>query len=113
MNIDLLDILKSPAKAGRLSGQGWTDLFRVARQSKAMSKLAHRLGKTDVAPSLDWRIRDHLAAADVVAAQHRRVVRWEANRIMAALAGEPYDVVFLKGGAYVLAQLEADRKSVV
>lgn len=111
--VNLLDALNDVASLQALDNLQWNQLIRLARQSKAMSKLAYRASVVNLDEKIDPRIADHLVAARVVAGQHARLVRWEANRIALALAKADYDVVFLKGGAYVLADLPAGRGRLV
>lgn len=107
--VNLLDALNDVASLRSLDNPGWSQLIRLARQSKAMSKLAYRASVVNLDAQIDPRIADHLLAARVHAQQHNRLASWEANRIAHALADADYDVVFLKGGAYVLADLPAGR----
>lgn len=111
--VDLLEVLANPPSGATLDGSQWNLLMRMARQTRSLAKLAQRVQDAGVEDQLHPRVADHLLAARVVAAQHQRAVAWEANRIMHALRDLPCDVVFLKGGAYVLAGLPAGRGRLV
>jgi len=106
-SVNLLDSLNDPASLLALDGPQWNQLIRLARRTKAMAKLAQRISGAGLDGRINPRILDHLIASRVVAQQHRRIVKWEADRVIAALAGADYDVVFLKGAAYVLTDLPA------
>lgn len=108
-SVNLLDALNDVAKLQSMDHSHWTQIIRLARQNKAMSKLAYRASVVKLDEQIDPAIADHLIAARVVSRQHARLAHWEANRIAHALAKADYDVVFLKGGAYVLAGLPAGR----
>jgi hypothetical protein len=115
-SVNLLAALNDPRSLLSFTGPQWNQLARVTRRTKSMAKLAHRVGVAGLDAQLEPRVLDHLIASRVIATQHRRVVNWEADRVMAALADSEdggYDVVFLKGAAYVLADLPAGRGRLV
>ena len=105
--IHLLDALNDPTSLPTLSGPQWNQLIRLTRRTKSMAKLAHRVSALGLDDRIDPRVLDHLIASRAVANQHRRVVKWEANRVIAALGDTGYDIVFLKGAAYVLSDMPA------
>lgn len=111
--VNLLTALNDPRSLLSLAGPQWNQLMRLTRSTKSMAKLAHRVGLANLDAQLDPRVLDHLVASRVVAAQHQRVVRWESNRIVAALGNAGYDIVFLKGVAYVIADLPAGQGRLV
>ena len=55
------------------------------------------------------RVREQLRGALPVASHHERTLRWEVNRILAALRDVETTVVLLKGAAYEIAGLPAAR----
>ncbi len=105
--VHLLDALNDPTLLPSLSGPQWNQLIRLTRRTKSMAKLAHRVSALGLDARIDDRVRDHLIASRAVANQHRRAVKWEANRVVAALGDAGYDIIFLKGGAYVLSDSPA------
>ncbi len=111
--VNLLAALNDPQSLTAITGPQWNHLMRLMRSTKSMAKLAHRVKEAELDDRIDPRVLDHLIASRVVAAQHQRIVKWEANRVIAALADVDYDVVFLKGAAYVLAGLPAGQGRLV
>lgn len=105
--VHLLDALNDPTSLPSLSGPQWNQLIRLTRRTKSMAKLAHRVSALGLDGRIDDRVRDHLIASRTVANQHRRAVKWEANRVVAALGDAGYDIIFLKGAAYVLSDSPA------
>ncbi len=105
--VHLLDALNDPSSLPSLSGPQWNQLIRLTRRTKSMAKLAHRVSAAGLDDQLDPRVLDHLLASRAVANQHRRVVSWEADRVIAALGDAGYDLIFLKGAAYVLSDMSA------
>jgi len=101
----LLAALRAPRTVASLGLGEWDRLLRRARNAEMLSRLAWLVGSCGVEPHLPAKVRDHLAAARVLADHHERSVRWEANRIRRALASTRVPVVLLKGAAYVLADL--------
>jgi hypothetical protein len=112
-SVNLLAALNEPRSLLSRTGPQWNELARLTRRTKSMAKLAHRVGAAGIDDLLEPRVLDHLIASRVIATQHRRVVNWEADRVMTALADGNHDVVFLKGAAYVLAGMPAGRGRLV
>ncbi len=105
MSDPLLAALSRPETLAGLDLAGWDTLLRQARRTRLVARidaLARRAGVFDAFPA---RVRANLAGARMVAADHRRMLRWEMNRIARALAGIDAPVVLLKGAAYVAAAL--------
>ncbi|MEX2216149.1 MAG: nucleotidyltransferase family protein [Phycisphaeraceae bacterium] len=105
----LLAALRDPHRLVSMTCDEAGTLLRLAHQTRVMAKLAQRAQDAGIDDQLNAQVRDHLIAARVVAAQHRRIVRWEADRILHAMQGCDFPIVFLKGAAYVLADLPAGR----
>lgn len=99
----LVAVLRDPAQALALDGEGWTRLFAAARGERLIGTLAHRrdgLAVPDRAALI-------LADAHADAQTERRQALWEADRAAAALARLDVPMILLKGTAYVAAGLRA------
>lgn len=83
----------------------WEAVLSQARASRLHARLATLFQSRGWLPQVPEGPRHHLQAALVQAARQQRVVRWEVDRIAAALATLPGPVVLLKGAAYVAAAL--------
>lgn len=88
-------------------------IVRVLRRSGLLAWLAERLQGAERWAELPPRVRDHLEAARVVAAEDARMLRWEVDRIGHALRGTGLPVIALKGAAYLLAGLPVARGRLV
>jgi hypothetical protein len=87
-----------------LTGEGWSLLIALARQSGLLARLGHALDLENVPEAP----RRHLINAGLEAERHRRDVLAEIDRIADAL--KPVCVpLLLKGAAYVAAELPPAR----
>jgi hypothetical protein len=105
----LLPLLRDIGLAGALTPAQWDDTVRLARQSRLLGLVAHRLRDRDEL----WRallpaVRGHLQAAIHYSAHRAQMVRMELDAIDAALA-TGRRVVILKGAAYLMRGLEFAR----
>ncbi|CAH0350105.1 nucleotidyltransferase family protein [Sphingobium sp. CECT 9361] len=97
----LVQTLRDPASAARLSAPDWNALIAAARAERLIGTLAYRLEHAEVpAP-----VRPILADARTEAVREARQALWEADRARAALAPLNIPVVLLKGTAYAAAHL--------
>jgi hypothetical protein len=103
--VPLLEVLQTPAVAGELTPADWSRVLGSARHSQLLPRLALLVG--EAVGTLPDRVRDRLMAAHPVAERHERSIRWEVDRIRAALRGVDTRIVLLKGAAYVMAGLPA------
>ncbi len=109
----LLAVLRDPARMTAFSPDQWNRLLRYARLTKLVAKLGYLAQEHSLLDSLPGKARDHFTAAQAIATQHQRIVRWEVNRVCRALVGVDADVVLLKGAAYVAASLPPARGRLV
>jgi hypothetical protein len=104
---DLLTPLWQRAQPPVFTLREWELLLAQARRSKLLARLALRFD------ALGWPVpagpAAHLDAARLQAQRQQRQVRWEVDRIAAALAAHPGPVVLLKGAAYAAAGLPPAR----
>jgi len=105
VNGDLLSGLWRAPALPALGVREWEHLLGQARRTRLLARLAMHLERQGWAASVPEGPRRYLSGALLVAERQRRQVRWEADRIRAALAGLPGPVVLLKGAAYVAAGL--------
>lgn len=78
------------------------DLFlRMARRAGLLARFAHRLEDAGLTAQLSPKVREHLLAAKVVAAEDARMMLWETDRIQRAFFGSDLELVLLKGAAYL------------
>ena len=105
----LLRCLRDPREMIALDGHGIEALLASARCAKVLAKLAQRALDAGIDEQLTPRFRDHLIASRVLAQHYRRGILWEAGCIQRALATLNVPVVFLKGAAYMLADIPAGR----
>lgn len=109
MRSNLLRLMDDPAAVETLSVGDWSRLLPVARQARLLGRLAEDLRAAGVLRAVPEGPLRHLNGALRTVAAHHRDVRAEARHVMEALADLPEPVVFLKGAAYVLADLPAAR----
>ncbi|ANM32230.1 hypothetical protein ABI59_12345 [Acidobacteria bacterium Mor1] len=109
----MLRALLDPQSVAEFEPADWNRLLPTARAAGLLPRLANLLGEAPQGTPLPGKVRDHLRGATNMAAQHERIVRWEVDRVLHALAGLGIDVVLLKGAAYLMAGLPASRGRLV
>ncbi len=85
----------------------WDLFIRQARRANLLSRFSVTLrdqGRLDQVPE---QVRTHLESECHLADQQKRVIEWEIGRIREALDTVDLPVIFLKGAAYVAADLPA------
>ncbi|MCH9675029.1 MAG: nucleotidyltransferase family protein [Gammaproteobacteria bacterium] len=105
----LVEVLRDPTRITRLGGSDLDLLIRQGRAAQVLGTLRHRFHAQGLLSSLALGPRNHLDSAWYVAERLRQNVIWETHRICDALYHASVPVVVLKGGAYVLADLDIAR----
>ena len=99
--------LRSPDAVSRFSMGEWDILVRQARSAGLLARLRQLLTQHNLIGAIPAEVRWHFDAAATLAAKQQLAVRWEVEKIRAALAGLAVPIILLKGGAYVMANLSA------
>jgi hypothetical protein len=102
-------ILRDPRSVLALKPADLDLLVRQARRGLLLPRLGLVLKENGCLDQLPTAARDHFEAALVIAEKQNQAVRWEVNRIEAALAAAVPETILLKGAAYVMAELPAAR----
>lgn len=84
-------------------------LVRQSRQTMLLARLGIELNEHGYLAQLPAAAQAHFKAAQVVADKQDCAIRWELNRIQAALQNALPEFILLKGAAYVMAGLPAAR----
>jgi len=105
---DLLSrTLRSPDSVTRFSMADWDLLVRQARSAGLLARIRHVLARQQLTAAIPFAARWHFDAADTLATKQQLAVRWEVEKIRAALDGLTLPLILLKGSAYVMADLPA------
>ena len=99
----LIDLMRSPADAGRLSLSEWARLLSVVRAANVIGTLGERLSQAG--GTVPPQVKRHLVGMAQLSARQRESVRWEAHQLARALQHLEIPVLLLKGSAYVLGGL--------
>jgi len=91
------------------SGVAWEQVMAQARASRLLGRLARQALDHQWLEAVPPGPRMPLRGVLRLVRQRQQTVRWEANRLAAALADIPGPVVLLKGSAYVVANLPPSR----
>jgi hypothetical protein len=105
MPVPLLEALRDPAAAARLGPAEWEALLRAARAERLHGRLAVMVAERGLLDRVPEPARPHLRAYLALSAEHDRGVRWEVDRIAAAMRGVDAPVLLLKGAAYLMSGL--------
>ncbi len=100
-----LRALKDPALLAAQPAAHWQHLLALGRVHGVSGRWHRQLQTLGVLDAVPARVRHHLWADHVVAADHARRVQWEIDRLHRAL--DPLEIpwALLKGAAYIAAQL--------
>lgn len=101
----LVEVLRDPARVGRLGLADWDLLLRQAVNASLVASLGADLAEAGLLASVPPDARRHFEWAEVTLQAHQRAVRFEVDQIRRALAGLGLPLILLKGAAYALAGL--------
>ncbi len=74
-------------------------------KSRLTANLGKRLERQGVIEKLPAEVQTRFQTAQIYSRYRSRLIRWEMNRLQRALRGTDYEVIALKGGAYLLLNL--------
>jgi len=102
----LLRALTNPRSLEHLELKEWELLVRFARASKLLAALGFKLAKSYFNPIIPPQVQEHFLAACKLVEYRQRLVMWELNRINKVVASLDVDILVLKGGAYMMLDLD-------
>jgi hypothetical protein len=102
----LLKILRDPRQLADLSAGAWGELMPLAKFTGLWPQIACRVRRLGLTDSIPPPVRPHLQSAQFTAAAHEATMRWEVERLQAALIDVPGPIILLKGVAYLLSGFE-------
>lgn len=105
----LLQVLRDPRRLSGLDLADWEMLVRLARQANLLGRLVVLVETGMGMDAVPEAPRRHLVSARYLMEKQERSIRWEVDCIRAALEPTGIPVVFLKGAAYLLAELPPAR----
>jgi hypothetical protein len=101
----LLQVLRAPDKARRLTLVEWDLLLRQATSAQLTAALVCLFDDAGLTDALPAPARAHIEWARVRMHRHAHAVQFEIQCIREALTGLPVPLLLLKGAAYSAAQL--------
>ncbi len=101
----LLGALRNPAFCQNLSSREWENLLAISGRARLTATLGVRLEREGLQDKIPRRAWQQLQASRIFADFRNRQILWELNRVQKALRRVDFDVVVLKGGAYLLRDL--------
>lgn len=106
----LVAFLRDPQNASeRFDSRAWGDLLRAARRSNLIARVACVAEASGVSRDVPEKVRFHLRSALRLAHSSRLSTLREVRFIHRALEGTNVPCLLLKGGAYVVAEIDAGR----
>lgn len=87
----------------------WGLAVRQARSANLLASLASRIAALSNPDAVPEKAREHFRAAQNVIDQRNAAVMWECRQLRDALARVGVEPIFLKGAAYVVAELPLAR----
>jgi hypothetical protein len=101
----LVAALRAPAEAAAWPLETWDRVIPQARSAGLLARLGAMIEAAGALERLPAEPREHLVAAGILAAKHRRDVGWEVRCLARALEPLRAPIVLLKGAAYAIAGL--------
>ena len=102
----LLNALKNPDSLGELDINEWELLIRCTRGSKLIAALGAKIEQIGTNTNLPPKVLEYFQAAQKLVDYRKRLAIWELNRLEKALSELEVEIVVLKGGAYILLDLQ-------
>ena len=102
----LLEALANPGSMASLTLPEWQTLIGAARQTRLLARLHCLLQRTHCSEQPPEEALRQLASAATIVRYHQRRALWELNRIKRVLGPAGIPIVLLKGGAYLMMELE-------
>ena len=97
--------MREPALTLRWTLAEWEYVVRLARRLRLLARLAASVEAAGLIERVAVEPRRHLRAEQRLSRSRTQAMVWALDRIGAALAGEPYPKVLLKGAAYLAQDL--------
>jgi len=105
----LLKAFQDPASLTRLTPPEWENLLAITNRSRLTASLSYRIELQGVRNEIPAKVWQHFEASRIFADYRNRLILWEMNRIQQALKRVDFEVITLKGGAYLLMDLPLAR----
>lgn len=109
MSFLLQQALLDPASVARMNRRQWEHLISQARSARLLAALAVALEDEGTLDDLPVEVRRHLQSGLLVHEKQRRDLAHDSERIRSTLEPLETRAIFLKGAAYMLAQLPPGR----
>jgi hypothetical protein len=101
----LLGVLIDPHRAAALDTEGWNRLLLEARYHGLVARLGEEFAQRGLSEGLPLAAQRQITAAMTAAAANQAALRFEIDRVRAALRDSGMPLMLLKGGAYLAAGL--------
>ncbi|NHN36688.1 nucleotidyltransferase family protein [Pseudomaricurvus alcaniphilus] len=105
----LVDLIREPQKASQLDMRAWEMVISQARRAGLFVMLENYLSSRCPQVHIPADVARVIRAEQCLAEKQQISVRWEATKLVRALQGIGLKPIFLKGAAYILADLEVAR----
>ncbi|MGE5168825.1 MAG: nucleotidyltransferase family protein, partial [Rudaea sp.] len=97
--------LQEPASTLHWTLPEWEYVVRLARRLRLLARLAAKVEAAGLIEQVPTEPRRHLRAEQHLSRSRMQALVWAVDRIGAALAGESYPRLLLKGAAYIAQDL--------
>jgi hypothetical protein len=91
-----------PQSSAELSFEQWQNLVLILRHQQLLACYSARFKQAGNFDSIPTRVKRHFLNADVIAANHKQQVQFEAAELQRDLSEKGRDLIFLKGAGYTL-----------
>lgn len=100
----LLTVLRNPELLVSQSLADWAELMPLARFCGLWRQIAEMIRERSLADRIPEPMQIHLQSALFAASAHETCIRWEVDRLQAALTDVASPILLLKGSAFLLSE---------
>ncbi len=101
----IFNFLQNPEISNSYTKQQWSLLLRIARNANILAHIGWLLKLKNIFDDAPSKVKDNINAAQTIVEYRKQTALWELDRLHHALNGIGTDIIALKGGAYLIAQL--------
>lgn len=101
----LTQVWREPAIVREFGNPDWEALLVLAGRARLIATMSYRIERCGLREAVPDKVWNHFQASRVFADFRNRRILWEMNRLQRVLRQVDFEVIALKGGAYLLLDL--------
>jgi hypothetical protein len=102
----------SPESSKELRLEEWQHLILILRHQQLLACYSGRFKEKGIFDDIPVKVKRHFLNADVLAANHKKQVEFEAAELKQNLLGKQQYLIFLKGAGYTLSKADVGKNRI-